>query len=216
MPIIYNEEIFESVNVAVWKIEEPEQFFLSQLSLSPENSNELSGIMHPLKRLQYLASRWLLQQLVPNRQSIHLKKSEYQKPFIPHSNLHLSVSHSGLFAAVAVSECCVGIDIQEFDNRLLQLSQKFVGKKEREYTSSRPYPLDYYHVIWGAKESVFKAYEKGGVDFKEHMEVAEFSIPESGHLGTTTATLLKEKEKMCYEIAFIKGKQSFFVVAIEK
>nr|MBS0037214.1 4'-phosphopantetheinyl transferase superfamily protein [Saprospiraceae bacterium] len=175
MPIIYKEEVLETVNTAVWKIEEPEHYYLGQLSLSPDNEKELAGIVHPSKRLQFLASRLLLQQMVPDGKSIHLKRSEYRKPFLPSSNIHLTVSHSGPFAAVAVSRRSVGIDIQEFDHRLVRLSQKFVGNKEREYINSKTNHLDYYHVIWGAKESVFKAYEKGRLDFKEHIEVAEFS-----------------------------------------
>jgi len=38
------------------------------------------------------------------------------------------------------------------------------------------------HVIWGAKETMYKIYGKKGVDFKENMSIEPFQYLEKGQI----------------------------------
>lgn len=59
MALFYQQNINESTCLAIWKIEEPEDFFLQRVTLQRE-------ITHPNKRLQHLAGRYLLPFLFPD------------------------------------------------------------------------------------------------------------------------------------------------------
>ena len=59
MPLFYQDDLDENTRLAVWKIDEPEYFFLSTVSVQRE-------ITHPQKRLQHLAARYLLSMLYPD------------------------------------------------------------------------------------------------------------------------------------------------------
>ena len=56
MPLFYQHNIDDTTRIAVWKIEEPEAFFLEKVPVKKD-------VRHPYKRLQHLAGRYLLTQL---------------------------------------------------------------------------------------------------------------------------------------------------------
>ena len=58
MPLFYQHNINENTKLGIWKIEEPEAFFVQAVPLKRE-------ITHPHKRLQHLAGRYLLKTLFP-------------------------------------------------------------------------------------------------------------------------------------------------------
>ena len=42
--------------------------------------------------------------------------------------------------------------------------------------------LPYLLAIWSAKESMYKAYGKKEVDFKDHMQICEFNLKNEGNI----------------------------------
>ncbi|NDC78661.1 MAG: 4-phosphopantetheinyl transferase, partial [Chitinophagia bacterium] len=58
MPLFFQQDINPDAKLALWRIEEGEDFFQARLPVS-------SDIRSPQKRLQHLAGRHLLQVLVP-------------------------------------------------------------------------------------------------------------------------------------------------------
>ncbi|TVQ49951.1 MAG: 4'-phosphopantetheinyl transferase superfamily protein [Saprospirales bacterium] len=216
MPVCFTKKWMNQTNLVVWKITESEDFFLSKLNGFALVVRELEKIKHASKRLQFLASRYALLEILGAPNFSQLKKTERGKLLLAgNSGLHLSVSHSGHFAAVVVSSFSVGIDIQEYDRRLMFLAPKFVNDREREWINDKDPLLD-YHLIWGAKESVFKAWGKGELDFRGHLTI----FPVSPNLPNLTdseysASLIKEKIKKEYKIWNYKGSYVFLVVAQE-
>jgi hypothetical protein len=59
VPLFYQQDINLTTKLGVWKIEEPESFFLHAVPLQRE-------ITHPHKRLQHLPGRYLLPFLFPD------------------------------------------------------------------------------------------------------------------------------------------------------
>lgn len=148
--------------IGLWQIKENEF----------QNTSSLSGAaaalsVHPRRRAQWMAARQALNTLLG--QEVEVYQDENGKPWLKDQSGFISLSHSGDFAAVAFHPVqAVGIDLEELDERLIRLSQKFV-RPEEESILQHLGDLNGSGLIWSAKESLFKWYGKGQVDFKKHL-----------------------------------------------
>ena len=82
------------------------------------------------------------------------KTNGYGKPYIEGCRLDYSISHSGSFAMLAVSENKVGCDIQKIDgNERHGVAKKFFTQSENRLIESGK--LDFFR-LWTLKESYIK------------------------------------------------------------
>lgn len=170
LALFYQHYINQHTRLAIWKIEEPESFFLEKVPLKQD-------VTHPYKRLQHLAGRFLLPRLFPDFPLEEIRVADTRKPFLPGETYHFSISHCGNFAAaIASSHQRVGIDIELVSPRIEKIAPKFLGPHEKaflqEWELFDRLQLELVTVLWSAKEAVFKWYGKGQVDFREHMKLA--------------------------------------------
>lgn len=171
MPLFYQHNINEHTRLAIWKIEEEEAFFASQVPFHRE-------ITHPNKRLQHLAGRYLLQHLVPGFPYELLVIADTRKPYLSNEAYHFSISHCNDFAAAIVSsENRVGVDIEFVKPQISVISNKFLSAEELAiidragFDDPRQVQLT---ICWSSKEAMYKWYGYGGVDFKKHMVLQSF------------------------------------------
>lgn len=155
--------------MAIWRIEEPESFFLEKVPLKRD-------VTHPYKRLQHLAGRYLLPLLFPDFPLEEILVADTRKPFLADEQYHFSISHCGNFAAAIVSSNQrVGIDIELVTPRIEKISHKFLSPEEihflQQWQVFDKLQLELKTVIWSAKEAMFKWYSVGQVDFREHMQL---------------------------------------------
>lgn len=168
MPLFYQHNINHSTKLAVWKIAEPECFFLEKACVQKE-------ITHPHKRLQHLAGRYLLQILHPGFPFELIEIGESKKPLLSNGKLHFSISHCGDFAAAIISEeKSVGIDVELVTPKIESIKNKFLSEKELELIAKKNLEtkitnFELLTLCWSCKESIFKWYGKGNVDFKKNM-----------------------------------------------
>jgi 4'-phosphopantetheinyl transferase EntD len=170
MPLFYQHNINGDTKLGIWLIEEPESFFLEKVPLKKE-------VSHPFKRRQHLAGRYLLPLLFPDFPLAEILIADTRKPFLESERYHFSISHCGRFAAAIVSTTNrVGVDIESIVPRIGTLAHKFVNEEEMDLlrgTLPRPLQTDaLLTLIWSAKESIFKWYGKGEMDFKKHMRLS--------------------------------------------
>src|SRR5689334_16946996 len=126
MPIFFQQDIDKYTKLGIWKIEEPETFFLNAVPLQRD-------ITHPHKRLQHLAGRWLLKYLFPAFPIELIRIADTRKPFLENEAYHFSISHCGDFAAVIVSERYrVGVDIELPSQKVERIKHKFLHQEELE------------------------------------------------------------------------------------
>ncbi|HWB28045.1 MAG TPA: 4'-phosphopantetheinyl transferase superfamily protein [Chitinophagaceae bacterium] len=168
MPLFYQHNINQTTKLGIWKIEEPEGFFAG-VPLQ-------RTITHPHKRLQHLAGRWLLQHLFPDFPYSEIVIADTRKPYLKDEKYHFSISHTGNYAAAIVSSTQrVGIDIEFVSPKIEAISHKFMHETDRELIHSSNAgnytPEQLLAFMWSAKESLFKWYSLGGVDFKEHLQL---------------------------------------------
>lgn len=167
VPIFFQHSINDSTKLGIWKIEEPEVFFLQRVPLK-------QTVSHPYKRLQHLAGRLLLPELFEDFPLEEILIADTRKPFLEHEAFHFSISHCGNYAAaIASPDNRVGVDIELVTPRLKDISPKFLTAEEKRYLDqwanlSALY-LEMLTIIWSAKEAIYKWHGEGKVDFRKHM-----------------------------------------------
>jgi phosphopantetheinyl transferase len=190
MPIFYQQDIDQSTKLAIWKIEESEDFFLSNVPVQ-------RNITHPHKRLQHLAGRYLLQYLFPGFPVALIKVADTLKPFLENESFHFSISHCGDFAAVIVSrDKRVGVDIEIPDPKVGRIKNKFLHldeMKEADFLTAKILrnrsftegihgtELKALTVLWSSKEAIYKWWSFGNVDFRENIRL----VTNNGNIANT-------------------------------
>jgi phosphopantetheinyl transferase len=178
MPIFYQQDIDTYTRLAIWKLEEAEDFFLKAVPLQRE-------ITHPHKRLQHLAGRWLLKYLFPEFPLELIRIADTRKPFLENEIFHFSISHCGDYAAVIVSEKCrVGVDIEIPTHKVERIKHKFLHREELELLKHKGMesivPLT---LMWSCKEAVFKWWSYGNVDFSDQIRLLPSDLKVKGSIN---------------------------------
>lgn len=83
------------------------------------------------------------------------ERTENGKPYAEGCSIRFNISHSGTYAAVALSDGEVGIDIERIREVNLKIAEKF-SSDEREYIQSAENPQKAFFEIWTAKEAYLK------------------------------------------------------------
>ena len=219
MPLFYQHTVNQNTKLAIWRIEEPEKFFLQKVP-SP------SSITNPHKRLQHLAGRWLLQFLFPEFPYDEIVIADTKKPYLPDEQYHFSISHCANYAAaIASKDKRVGIDVEVPTEKVEKIKYKFLNEEELsgvryqlsamsdgQLSTSNPKlqtsNLKLLTLLWCAKEAVFKWWSYGGVDFREHICLTTFDGSESGFINacfdkTGNSIDLKLRYKLFEELALV-------------
>lgn len=175
MPLVFTKDHHGS-QIALWSIEEEESFFAERIPYRPDSS-------HAVKRLQQLSSRYLLELIYPGFPFHQVEVSKAGKPILAESVLHFSVSHcDGFSAAILGKNAPVGIDVERINPRILRVETKFLNVKEYELLSacSEESRVVYASLFWSIKETVFKWWGLGGVDFAEQIQIKEINLVDKG------------------------------------
>jgi phosphopantetheinyl transferase len=180
LPLVYQHTINSNTKLGLWLITEREEFFLEKVPLKRD-------VTHPHKRLQHLAGRYLLPTLFENFPLEEILIADTRKPFLPEEQYHFSISHCGDYAAaIASSEQRVGIDIEQPTEKIFRIIHKFLNEEEKIFLNepmSSNQLLQTATLLWSAKETMYKWYGNGGVDFKNHMHISEINgTDEAGNL----------------------------------
>lgn len=185
MPLHYQQNINADTRLAVWHITETEAFFLEKVPLS-------NAVLHPHKRLQHLAGRYLLSCLFPDFPVSSIAIASTRKPFLADEAFHFSISHCGDHAAAIVSRSQrVGIDIENITPRVVRIKEKFLGLSERaawgldvpdKASPHSAQAIAQLTLLWSAKEALYKWWGRGELDFQDHMKILPASVAANGQL----------------------------------
>lgn len=170
MALFYQHNINEDTKIGIWRIEEPEPFFLEKVPVKRD-------VSHPYKRLQHLAGRFLLPTLFDDFPMKEILVADTRKPYLENEQYHFSISHCGNFAAALVSnKSRVGVDIELVTPRILSIGHKFLSDAEKKFLHNwelmSKVHLELTTILWSAKEAIYKWHSVGSLDFKTHMQLA--------------------------------------------
>lgn len=203
MPLVFHRPLFPEANptgeLGVWRIDETEEALREMLELHPAEDHQLQKIKGEGRRREFLAARELLHQMSGRPYRGALIKDDYGKPHLQDSDHHVSISHSqDLSAAVAHLRPC-GIDVQLFVNRIHRLAPRFMGPREQVFLTDAN-RLIFQHLVWGAKEAMYKAYGRREIDFREHLLVDLAGVPLEA--GRTKGFLEKGSLRMIFDLDY--------------
>lgn len=196
MPLIKTVRLGTDSAVALWRIEEPEEelAFLA-LESCPED------IIHPPKRLEWLAARALVAQLVQEigLEYAGLRKDEYGKPFLKGLPHQLALTHSFPYVAVQIDpHQAVGIDLEQPKEKLRTIAHRMFSSVETEDAGNN---LTKLCIYWCAKEALYKLYGQRSLLFSEHLRVEPFLMGNRGSLsGSIQHSKGLQEVKLTYEV----------------
>lgn len=188
MPMVYQQNINPSTRLGVWHINEEESFFTTQVSVQRD-------ITHPHKRLQHLAGRFLLKELFPDFPYSLVRIADTRKPFLENEAYHFSISHCGDYAAVMVSsDMRVGVDVELISNKVEKVKHKFLSPAEQNIIASlaggnSDLNKAVLTCTWSIKESLYKWFGVGEVDFIEHLHITNLNLDANN--GTARCSISK-------------------------
>lgn len=166
MPLVYQQNINEHTKMGVWQIQETEDFFL-------EKVNEQYKITHSRKKIQHLAGRYLLLEMGVDISLKNILLTATGKPFLPDESYFFSISHCADYVAAIISKTSnVAIDIQHVVPKIESIKQKFLTEEEMNLLSNLAIsPNEQFTFAWTIKETMFKYFDEGGIDFKQHLNI---------------------------------------------
>ncbi|MFI5221198.1 MAG: 4'-phosphopantetheinyl transferase family protein [Bacteroidia bacterium] len=180
MPVLFTQQIYADTVLGVWNITEQKP---DLLKLIGDNWNEHS---QRVDHLHWLASRAMVKDIFPKHE-IEIVKDNFNKPHlkVDGRDFHISITHSGSFAAVFISETKnVGIDMEKIDQRIVKIKHKFM--RDDKFDFIRPgEEAEIFTVIWAAKETMYKYYGKRELDFRKNLRIEPFVLSGDFELNGT-------------------------------
>ena len=152
----------DTYRIYIWHITESLDDLI--LLLKTNLNKDFYNIKYLQHRKQYLAKLLILEYLELSKELFYNTNG---KPFL--KNKHISISHSGAYVAVGISDMEIGIDIEKNNEKLARIAHKFVHLDEQKFL--RACPQTGLQRIWTAKESIYKLVGKRGLSFKNEVRI---------------------------------------------
>lgn len=141
--------------------------------LTPKRRDEAERFVEERDRLLHCAAGLLLRSVLNVTSDDDLTYGEFDKPELADRRVQFSLSHAGHYAALAVSDHPVGVDIEPIVKPQV-LPRKMLTREEMEWLQAHPSPEDFC-LLWTRLESALKA-EGCGLA----LETREFSLLTDG------------------------------------
>ena len=152
---------------AVWKMEESLDTLFSLLPDARRVSceQEMQRFTSDRRKLEWLSVRVLLYSMLQEDKEIGY--SSEGKPHLTDNSSFISISHTKGYVAVILSSVApVGIDIEQYGQRVKRVYDRFIRSDERV----EPYQGDETWSMllhWSAKETIFKSMENADADLRK-------------------------------------------------
>ena len=153
-----------SNDLLLWKLSETETQLSNLVNISLSSKSKLDLIKSSSQRRQFLGVQNLL-----NLHKIKNNMLFYDDNGKPHllNNKFISISHSFDYCGVIVSNVKVGLDIEKFRSKILNISKKFVSQSDLGLIKLNS--IENVTKVWSIKEAVFKAFGHNEIDFKKNI-----------------------------------------------
>ena len=177
MGVVFTNKVSDHAQLGLWQIEESVEDLLAQLNLSASDQQMLDSKKNNLRKREWLSARNLLKAMLPENTGIRYDTNG--KPFLNENSNHISISHSGDYACVYLSQINpVGVDIQKLKPDISKGVDFFLNETELAGFDMEDNIL--LHILWSAKETVFKLYGNADLDVKKDICLLPFQRNLSG------------------------------------
>ncbi len=168
MPL-YRDFSDNKATILVWKYNESDNLNIEDL-LEPENIEKVKDY-HPKKLLEVLMVRRLLKNIKPDSKILYKEREPYLCP----KDAEISITHAFPYAAIAISDRRIGIDMERFSPKILRVKDKFTYENERGFIPQKKEET-FLTIIWSVKESMYKLHHSKHWSLKKHYEVRPFEL----------------------------------------
>jgi 4'-phosphopantetheinyl transferase len=198
MPKVWEKSVDE-YSILVWQSTEPLEDLLEMASLNEADLKKFNSFISLSRKREWLTVRKIIKLLIPGTASSLITYEENGKPRL--EGCHISISHSHDWIAIMVSEKHkIGIDIEIIGQRIENLAKKFLSSEEDQSAISE-HRIEKLHIMWGAKEVLYKIHALGNVIFKKDLFVFPFNYSGSGQVR---ASIMKKGYERDYTIHYLK------------
>ena len=192
-------------SIGIWKTEESLNYFETLFHGHPE-------IQNGRQRLQWFASRHLAN-LMLGKPDLIINDAT-GKPNLKTAPLNISISHTVGFAAVILSKkYAVGIDIEAVHKKVERIAHKFLQDDEIAAIAEEEKAAKLM-LYWSAKESLYKLYGWGGLEFKTQLLIEPFKLQETGVLKADITTPHLPLKNLQVNYRFFKGHVLTYVASV--
>lgn len=202
----YQDLTDENASILFWKYNEEDTFDHKAL-IEPENFAKVEHY-HPKKLIEYLMVRQMLKMLKPDHKILY---KTIGQPYLFPKDAFISISHSYPFAALAISQKRVGIDMERIQPKIVRVKHKFLNDAELSWTETED-EVELLTVIWAVKEALYKLHPSKLWSLKKHYQVEAFSLDQ---LSNLKCRVFDEDFEDCYTARVIKMEDYYFAVVEE-
>lgn len=172
--------------IVLWKTDRPEEELRSS-ALARSNPEFIAHVFseaevrfrHARRRCEWLAVRACMAQVLHR---VDVRYHSNGKPYLPGSELSISISHTEGIVAVALEpHVLTGVDVQTTTQQVLRLEPKLCSEEERAFLSSdNDKRILQLSLIFSMKEALYKALDEPCLLYRTAFCVKPFSLQEEG------------------------------------
>ncbi len=208
MPLHYIRST-KAYKLIIWKATEDLEYFYSALGLESSHIDNIKAYK-PHRQLELCSTQHALNCLMG--EVVTFGKDQFGKPVMDkYPDLHLSLSHTDHYTAVLVTPYRSGLDIQVEREKITRIAPKFLF--DHEIKDAEHNKVELFHFYWGIKESVFKAWGRGKVAFREMIDIAPFEV--LGNKVLTTAEFDNSTDQLSFRVEGYKLDNLYLSFVIE-
>ena len=197
MPLYKSLDVNSQTHVKIWHISEPLDALKASLNLTKESLERVNAMKSELHQRGFLCVRKLLNSFGYTDQDLFYDNSG--KPHLKDGHF-ISITHSYNYAAVVVSSCPVGVDIEKQRHKILNIASRFIDYESHYLNENSDKYIQKLTWIWCIKESLYKLYSKSGISFKKNFLV----LPFGSEKNTTKVWILEGGKRLNYESLFFE------------
>tara|TARA_Y100000768_G_scaffold36987_1_gene24228 strand:+ start:565 stop:1179 length:615 start_codon:yes stop_codon:yes gene_type:complete len=169
MPFLKEVIVKQNIRILIWKIDESLSEIKALTSLTDDQKSELNIRKTTSYKKQFLASRKLIRMAEMNE----LNNTFYEYLSIK-KNVNYSISHTMQFAVLGIGFQKIGIDIESYRPKILNIKSKFINIKENYFMKSDDVKI--ITKLWTCKEAIYKCVFKKNLSFKSDIVVENFDM----------------------------------------
>ena len=197
MPLYKSLDVNSQTHVKIWHISEPLDALKASFNLTKESLERVNAMKSELHQRGFLCVRKLLNSFGYTDQDLFYDNSG--KPHLKDGHF-ISITHSYNYAAVVVSSCPVGVDIEKQRHKILNIASRFIDYESHYLNENSDKYIQKLTWIWCIKESLYKLYSKSGISFKKNFLV----LPFGSEKNTTKVWILEGGRRLNYESLFFE------------
>lgn len=198
MPLIKRREDAETLT-GVWRMTETLAELEGRYAVGPDEIDTYAAFRNDRRRKEWLTARILLAEMVGAGVGIAYLPSG--KPYLLGSDLFISITHTIGYVGLRLGRRPVALDMEYRSDRVLKLIPRFVSSGEMRFIAPGD-EVTTALIIWSAKETLYKLFDRADILFDEHLSVDNLSVEgDAGDfVGRISTDTLRAEVKLRYRL----------------